>query len=483
MRGVVVIGGGFSGVAVGVNLAAASREPLAITVVEPAESVGRGVAYGTDDPDHRLNGPSVIHFLQLADTAHFTRWHAECGALERDPESVHGNVVFARRHDFGTYLNEQFEVAAASNPSGSVITHRRDRVVDIDVSARGVRVKLHQHDPIDADLAVLTTSNAPPAVPPALRPLNGASGFIGNPWEPAALAAVPPAGRVLIVGTGLTMADVAVTIRRDRPDVAVSSFSRRGLMPRSLPAEFGGPRGDIIDILTTRSPAFLDRHRDATTVRDLLRRVRADIAAAVADGGSWHGGFDAVRDAAHVVWPNLAPAEQARFVRHLAPWYEVHRFRFPPQTERVIAAALADGSLTVEASRLIAARVRDDGFEIVRRRRRDGVEVAETFDVVVNCTGPERKPRASGDPLLANLVARGVVTPDRNGLGLSVDDLSSAVDASGESNPRLRVVGPLARGRFGECAGVPHIVARMSDALPSMLDTIRDAECLNLVSD
>jgi glycine/D-amino acid oxidase-like deaminating enzyme len=60
---VVIVGGGYSGVCVAVQLAQQSPLPLDITVIEPEPEVGRGVAYGSTDPDHRLNGPAVVHHI------------------------------------------------------------------------------------------------------------------------------------------------------------------------------------------------------------------------------------------------------------------------------------------------------------------------------------------------------------------------------------------------------------------------------------
>ena len=46
MRKVVVIGGGFCGVVTAVNLARLTDTPLAVTVLNAAHPMGRGVAYG-----------------------------------------------------------------------------------------------------------------------------------------------------------------------------------------------------------------------------------------------------------------------------------------------------------------------------------------------------------------------------------------------------------------------------------------------------
>ncbi|NNC79066.1 MAG: FAD-dependent oxidoreductase [Acidimicrobiales bacterium] len=466
---VVIIGGGLSGVATAVNLADTAASPLAITLVDPAEEVGKGVAYGTQDPDHRLNGPSPVHFLTLDDHEHFTRWHSESGACSDDPGSVVGSAVYPRRRDFGRYVASRFAEAARSNRSRSELVHVRDRAVSVNVEAERAVVRLADGTDLVADVVVVATSNGPPAVLAELKSVAHAHAFIADPWADGALAGLPESGRVLIVGTGLTMADVAVTLQRDRHGLALSAISRRGLLPRSRPTKARGI--DVIDALTTNPPAFVQRHPDTQSVRQILRLVREEIRASAAAGREWQGAFDDLRDAAHVVWPKLSPVEQARFVRLLATWYEVHRFRFPPPTERIISAAIDSGALTVDAARIVEAEMYGDQIDVRLRRRATSEVVLERFDAVINCTGPERKPTSDGNPFLNRLVEDGVLVPHPLGLGVKIDALARAVDRTGNPQDRLRIVGPLARGRFGECMGVLHIVARLTDALPSMLAT------------
>ena len=57
---VAVIGGGFTGVAFVIHAILARRPELDldVTIVEPAAVLGRGIAYGTSEPLHRINVPS-----------------------------------------------------------------------------------------------------------------------------------------------------------------------------------------------------------------------------------------------------------------------------------------------------------------------------------------------------------------------------------------------------------------------------------------
>lgn len=468
---IVVVGGGYSGVLTAIQLSRQSSGPLDIAIVEPNAELGRGVAYATQDLDHRLNAPTGIHLLYLDLPDHFTHWHTEMGALAADPAAGAAGAAYARRYDYGTYLSEEIARHIQNNPSGSNICHVRDSAVTIEPHGSEFSVELTVGKLPKTDFVVITTSNAPPVMPLPLRNIpRDYPGLIANPWDLERAAHIPENGRVLVVGTGLTMADVVATLTRDRPHAQLTAISRRGLLPTSRPPV--SPEGELVESLTTGVPLFVRRHGTPKTVRELLRILREDARCREMEGSHWQVAFDELRDAAHVLWPNLSHTEKARFVRHLWPWYEVHRFRFPPPTEIKLRRAIEAGYLTVMAGRLIDATVAGHQIQVEMKPRGGDESSRQRFDSVVNCTGPERKPGETGDPFLRNLVSTKLLMPNRLGLGIEVDDMCRVLDGQGTANPRLRIVGPLTRGQFGEVNGIPHIVARLNDAMPNFLATL-----------
>ncbi len=68
-----IIGGGLSGAALAYRLALNAPPAARIVVIEPRGELGRGVAYSTPDPDHRLNVPHTKMSIRTDDMAHFTR--------------------------------------------------------------------------------------------------------------------------------------------------------------------------------------------------------------------------------------------------------------------------------------------------------------------------------------------------------------------------------------------------------------------------
>jgi uncharacterized NAD(P)/FAD-binding protein YdhS len=470
-----IIGGGYTGTAVAIHLSRMSAFPLDITVVEPSAELGRGVAYGSTDPDHRINGPTVQHSLYPDDGGHFDNWCRANGAYDDDPECVDAaGRAFVRRAEMGRYVGHELAVHQSDNPSGSSIRHIRDRAVNVRADGAGYAVSLAQNDDLAVDLLVVTTSNAPPAM---LPPLRGAvadhKAFFADPWDLRRLAQIASDARILIIGTGLTMADVALSVLRDRPGAEITAISRRGLLPQG-PRR--APRGDTIaEAMSCEVPTFVARHGKPDTVRGVLRALRSDVRERIAEGSEWQAAVDDMREAVHHLWPALSEREQGRFLRHLAPWYETYRFRYPPQTEAKIQALIAAGRLTPRAAALVGAMPRQDRIEVTTRARGQEDLTTEEFNAVINCTGPDRNPNRSGDPFLQNLVSGGLLVNHPLGLGLTVDDMFRARNREGGHDRRLRVIGPLSRGRLGETNGVPHTTFHIVRVLPDILAELEQA--------
>ena len=78
------------------------------------------------------------------------------------------------------------------------------------------------------------------------------------------------------------------------------------------------------------------------------------------------------------------------------------------------------------------------------------------FSRVINCTGPQSDLTRTNDPLLRDLVAKGLARPDQLGLGLAVNEEGRLLD-SREQPSRLYALGPMTRGTFWEITAVPDI--------------------------
>ncbi len=414
---VAVVGAGASGAIQALQLLKAGTGR--VTLIERARTPGRGVAYSTTRGEHLLN----VHARRMSpfvdDPGHFARWFEARGGHEEG---------FAPRMDYGAYL------AGLVADVGERLEIVRGEAVDV---APGETVILADGRRIDADAVILAPGNFPPATPPGIDPAALGAFWVGDPWAGDMLAGLGENDTILLVGTGLTAVDVAITLETSGFGGRIVALSRRGLLPRSH-----GPREEDV-APATGLPA---------TCSALLRQVRAC-------GGEigWRGAVHALRSVTQDLWMAAGREERRRFLRHLRPWWEVHRHRIAPEIGATIEAMQADGRLQAIAGKIMSAQADGDAAIVAYRPRGAGDVQRLRVARLINCTGPEMDISRAGDPLLSALLASGRLRLDPLRIGLDVDPACAAIDAHGNVSDSLSVIGPVTRGTFWECIAVPDI--------------------------
>ena len=449
-----IIGGGFTGAVVAIHAIRASVEPLDIVVLEPRAELGRGVAYGTVDRNHRINVPSDRMDIAKAESGAATAWFRARGVLP-DPDSDDGTGrAYVPRAAYGDYIADLLARTVAAAGERVRLHHLRGVAEAVQPQDGGWTVFAATGERIAADRVALCFGHAVPTLPCTLGPgLVDCRRLVPDPWAPDALAAIGPRNSVLIVGTGLTMADVVTSLRAGGHAGPITAVSRRGLLPKAH-----GRFLTTLDVIGERQP---------TTALGLLRLVRRQIAAADPDLG-WHPVIDSLRAVLHDVWNGLPPAERRRIVRRLLPFWEVHRFRIAPQIEAALAEARAGGRLLVRIAAVTRLSLANDESLEAELRSGTGTE-HHRFDAIVLCTGPERD--VSRNPLVAAMLADGTVRFDDVGAGIAVDRCSRVLAPSGHPQPGLYAFGPMTRGSFGEMTGAPDIALHVETTIAGLLDT------------
>ncbi|WP_221974331.1 FAD/NAD(P)-binding protein [Rhizobium leguminosarum] len=440
---VAIIGGGVSGAGVAYHLARANcGERLAIVVFEPRAELGRGLAYDTADPAHRINVPAAKMSLQPDDLGEFLAWIEVRDAVAGDPEARQPDgSLFPRRRLFGDY------VASLLKPlleDGSV-RHCRAAVTAVERCAGRWSIRDDRGGVTKADIVAIATSHPPPTAPSRLGSrLAAHPRFVADTTKPNALDVIRPHDRVLVIGNGLTAADVIASLAERGHDGSVTAISRRGLRSRGHPLVPQELFGDFVSSA-------------AHSAVSLLRGIRTAIGAARAQGISWHGVIDQVRAQGYDLWQALPVAERRRLVRHLRPYWDVHRFRIAPQVEAVLDAAVTSGRLDILAGSVADARIEGELILCSLQPRHQRQPLERRYDAVVVTTGPAHGGILDTQPWLAALAANGHLALDPTGLGLACTERSEAIGPSGKVDPSLLISGPLARGTFGELMGLPQV--------------------------
>jgi uncharacterized NAD(P)/FAD-binding protein YdhS len=442
MLRIVILGGGFAGTACAIHLMRDHPGLQAeVSVIEPRERLGAGLAYSTPAREHRINVAAARMTLFPEDQEHFHRWVRAQGEVARDPacEMADGRL-YPSRAVFGRYVQETLEKVLAAS-AGVVFRHVRAAATEIVPVARGFCITLADGETVSADAVVLAASHSAPDMP---APLHHCPKVIANPWDVAALDAIPLSARMLIVGTGLTACDVLATLLARGHGGPITALSRHGLLPRPRTMLPVAAEGDF-----STSPE--------TSALGLLRRVRRAVAIATAAGRPWENIIDALRQQSAVVWGSLDWGQRKQLLRHLRSFWDVHRFQSAPQIDAAVGAARGRGQLTLRAASLVSARADGDLVLVTLRPRGQACVQTLAFDCIVNCTGPGHRSVTATHPVLRSLAEQGGLQADPASLGIWVDICSRVVRADGSAWPNLFVAGPLARGTHGELMGLPQV--------------------------
>jgi uncharacterized NAD(P)/FAD-binding protein YdhS len=171
----------------------------------------------------------------------------------------------------------------------------------------------------------------------------------------------------------------------------------------------------------------------------------------------WRAAIDELRPVTADLWRATDWAQKRRFLKHLRPWWDIHRHRMAPAVADAVEDMRARGALTVRAGRLTEAVVDPNGALVSWRAR--GARAVQTMCVarIINCTGAGGDLAQTRDPLLRRLLDKGAIRPDPLGLGLEVNDACQAIGADGVPSSVLYAAGPLTQGCSWEVVAVPDI--------------------------
>lgn len=439
---VAVVGGGFTGAAMAMHLVPgkAVSADMSVVVIEPRPELGRGLAYSATDPAHRVNVPAARMTLFPDMPDDFESYLNGVSAHDDTELMGHDGSPYPKRSVFGDYVSARIQPFLDDGR----IRHWWTKAIS--VSQKGGRYEIIGSDgaALIADIVVLAVSHPPPFLPRVLQPFKDDPKLIADVTVADAIDVVERGDHVLIVGNGLTSADVVASLKRRGHVGQITSISRRGLRSRGHGPAGQEPFGDFL------SAPFNSASKLLHHVRHLLRQAEQQ-------GMTWHSVVDALRGQGNEIWKNLPVVERRRIARHLRPIWDVHRFRIAPQVEAAVEQATASGQMDVRAASLSSVARIDAGYRVMLRPRRGGVTEVLDVDAIVVTTGPAHGGILQSQALLRDLEEAGLLQPCPTGLGILVDAKSNPVSASGVSTTSLFIAGPLARGTFGELMGLPQV--------------------------
>jgi uncharacterized NAD(P)/FAD-binding protein YdhS len=439
---IAIIGAGFSGTLLAINLLQQCPPTTRIRLIERASHFGPGQAYGIEDPDLLLNVPAGRMSAFPDQPTHFLDWLCAQPASETGVPTPDA-ATFAPRSVYGRYLRHLVATTQKDEQarrfeliSGEVVSVAQERDC--------FRLRLDQGRILEDSMVVIATGNNPLAPVPSLTPEVDQGGYYRHdPWAPDALTNLRPEDPILLIGTGLTTVDCALRLLRDGHSGPIHLLSRRGLLPCS---HDGGAA------VLVAGPNEMPRH-----LRALTRFMREESARVLAAGGTWRAVVDAIRPITQDLWQGWSSAERRMFLTHVRPWWDIHRHRMAPSVAKRIEAGRSSGQIQVHAGRVMGITADGSQAEVTWQPR--GTSGRSTLRVarVINCTGPASDIARSPDILCQSLLQSGMARPDQMRLGLDVTAAGALISADGCVSQRMFGVGPICRGALWEITAVPDI--------------------------
>lgn len=438
-RRFIIIGGGASGSILAINALLSSRPGDEICMVEKRTELGRGIAYSTREAEHRLNVRASNMSVFADDPGHFSRWLAG-----RKIRSDDFDDYFAPRGIYGEYVESALDLAAQNAPRLSVIAGTATGLLD---RGRKPEVELADGSRIEGDTVILATGHeeAAGSRPFAIRP--GSLQDIG----------LSPDKSVMILGTGLSMADVWLSLVRRGHVGPVIALSRRGLLPL-------GHEGHKA-LKLTRDDIPL-----GTGLTEFVRWFRQLVRETEQAGRDWRDVVDGLRPFNQEIWRHWPSDERRRFFEHTKAWWDIHRHRMAPEVRKKVYDAKQDGRLRVAAARVRQVDAATNlAWSVTFQHRHSGrIETVEV-DRIYDCQGIINDLSLSDNPLIRSMIAAGAARPDHLRIGLDVDADCSVRNTDGVPSKQVFAVGPLTRGTFLEIDAIPDIRVQARDLIARLM--------------
>jgi len=445
MQTIAVIGGGFSGTMAAVNLARLSDKPLRVVLINDRHPLGRGVAYGTKRFEHLLNVAARNMSAVPDQPDHFLDWlrtRVEYADLP-DPQL---RETFVPRAVYGDYLRALLlnYLRPIDDHHPAAIEVIEDEVVDILTEHAGrAHVMLRGGERLEVDRVLLATGNQPPA------PLGNAEepfehpAYCADPWGDWSRE-LPESGEdVIVLGTGLTMVDVFLTLKELKWQGRIIAVSRNGMIPQS---HFRG----------IEYPDFLPANPESVGLQALVDLLEQHCRQIRRLGENPAIVIDRLRPHTQRIWQHLTCAEKQEFLSQYAARWNVVRHRIAQPIHQRMTESLIDQQLRIVRGNVTGLSAAGQRVQ-VSVTSAAGEQSTLEAGFVINCTGPHPAFSESPVPLFQNLMQRDLIQVDEMDMGIQVGANFAVLDAQGRNSEFLFAIGPLMKGSLWETTAVPEL--------------------------
>ncbi len=425
MKKIAIVGGGASGLLVALNLARKSQDSLHITIVEPRNVLGEGIAYSTQDEGHVLNVPAGRMSAFMDHPEHFMQW------IGCDKNT------FAPRRAYARYLQETLQSLDLSKIK---LRHIQDKAISVAQEGAEWKVVVAGGEELFANAVVLAIGHGESFQIPGVGKDLTSKRYLADPWR-LTVSAVD--GHLIGIGTGLTFIDHALTHIRRNSTNTVTGISRNGLIPE----------------------AHLAHRADPLEVPSIARENPEEMRRFIEEADDWRAAQDGIRHQLPDIWHRWSEQMKASFLDHDLRWWNVHRHRLAPEIAEEVRLAIDSGRIRVVKSGVSGVKEIDDGITVE-------LSTGESLkgDALVNCLGY----RVAGEEsLIETLIASGLAQEGPLGLGVKTDyPRFNLLDGNGRPQENVFVIGPVLFGERFETTAIPELREQADLIAGQLLETI-----------
>ena len=422
---IAIVGGGASGLLVALNLARKSQDSLHITIVEPRNVLGEGIAYSTQDEGHVLNVPAGRMSAFMDHPEHFMQW------IGCDKNT------FAPRRAYARYLQETLQSLDLSKIK---LRHIQDKAISVAQEGAEWKVVVAGGEELFANAVVLAIGHGESFQIPGVGKDLTSKRYLADPWR-LTVSAVD--GHLIGIGTGLTFIDHALTHIRRNSTNTVTGISRNGLIPE----------------------AHLAHRADPLEVPSIARENPEEMRRFIEEADDWRAAQDGIRHQLPDIWHRWSEQMKASFLNHDLRWWNVHRHRLAPEIAEEVRLAIDSGRIRVVKSGVSGVKEIDDGITVE-------LSTGESLkgDALVNCLGY----RVAGEEsLIETLIASGLAQEGPLGLGVKTDyPRFNLLDGNGRPQENVFVIGPVLFGERFETTAIPELREQADLIAGQLLETI-----------
>jgi len=442
---IAIIGAGFSGLMTTYHLIKEATGPLTIHLINEKETFGRGAAYSTPTLKHLLNVPGAKMSAIHDDPNHFLNWVHLQPAYKSVNKDILGKTFLPRKL-YGNYIVSILDEAIKSKREDTTVNIIHDRATNIEQEHDRYYVQFSSSAPLAADYVVLATGNEAPSNPPIPNTaFYKSKAYVKDPWLTDVTKLVKPDQNILIIGNGLTMVDVIISIMETGYKGKIHTLSPTGftVIPhRHNHIEYK----DFVNEI--QEPYRLD---ELFTIGHKHFRMLHKV------GLSVEPIVDSLRPITQKIWQSWTQQERETFVRDVKSLWNKIRHRLAPHLYDYVQRLRIRGNLKVHKARLLDITEDANGAIVHYLSKHTLTEKTLPVGLVVNCNGPHTDITRSEDTLLKALVAKGMIQPDSLHIGMDVTDQWTVKDKSGKENPTLYTIGGNLRGLLWETTAVPEL--------------------------